>query len=144
MPTSWKRADDSALRAHLQEAIAQRIATDNASDWSYSDYDVAAIRAELNDRQVASAALAKDVAARRLADPSSGVECGASGDPPATIDPEAVHLRILIARCFKPTRRQAHGGARGETGTDSAERSWTQRREPRMASHIVARLQRLR
>jgi hypothetical protein len=56
MPTSWKRADDNALRAHLQEAVAERLQRGNAEDWSYSDYEIAAIREELHERQLVHAA----------------------------------------------------------------------------------------
>src|SRR5471032_1256888 len=65
MPTSWKRADDNALRAHLQEALAERMARGHAGDWSYSDYEVAAIQEELRERQLATFASRHDLALER-------------------------------------------------------------------------------
>ena len=61
MPTDWKRADDSELRAHLAAAIAERDEGDDA-EGSYSGYELAAIREELRhlngvdlaDRQAAA------------------------------------------------------------------------------------------
>jgi hypothetical protein len=43
----------NALRAHLQEALAQRAESVNAGDWAYSDAEVAAMRAELEQRPLA-------------------------------------------------------------------------------------------
>ncbi len=65
MPTSWKRADDNALRAHLQEALAERMARGHAGDWSYSDYEVEAIQEELRERQVATFSSRHDLALER-------------------------------------------------------------------------------
>lgn len=56
MPTHWKRASDNELRAHLQEAIAERLAADVEEDWSYSGYELAAIREELRTRRSLRAA----------------------------------------------------------------------------------------
>jgi hypothetical protein len=67
MPTSWKRADDNALRAHLQEALAERMTRGRAEDWSYSDYEVAAIQEELRERQLAIFASRHDLALERPA-----------------------------------------------------------------------------
>jgi len=144
MPTSWKRADDNALRAHLQEALAQRAATSDAGEWSYSDYEVAAIRAELNERQVAHAAL-------RLAEASddSPLEPDAACEPCAAAsssvsDSDAARLRMLIARCFKPSRRRPIQVLHGESAFDDDLAT-----EPRHAyrdapTRVFARLQRLR
>lgn len=142
MPTSWKRADDNALRAHLQEALSQRSATTDAGDWSYSDYDVAAIRAELDERQRAHGAL-PDRAASRPSHPQDGAGCDAGDEPPAAIDPEVARLRVLISRCFHPARRQAGRAARDES--DIREQALPARHridlEP---TPVFARLQRLR
>ncbi len=51
MPTSWKRVDEDGLRAHLDEAIAERLANGSAEQWIYSDYEVAAIQEELYERR---------------------------------------------------------------------------------------------
>jgi hypothetical protein len=66
MATNWNRLDDNALRAHLQEALAERRADSLAEDYSYSGYDLAAIREELRDRQLVR------VASRHGAERSTG------------------------------------------------------------------------
>lgn len=142
MPTSWKRADDNALRAHLQEALSQRSATTDAGDWSYSDYDVAAIRAELDERQRAHDAL-RDRAESRLSNPRPGAEFDARDESPAAIDPEVARLRVLISRCFNPARRQAGHAERDES--DIRERPLPARhRFDLKPTPVFARLQRLR
>jgi hypothetical protein len=101
MPTSWKRADDNALRAHLQEALAERLATADAADWSYSDDEVEALRAELDERQVLHAAARREdepAAASPLADPPGA-------ESQLAIAEDVERLRVLIARCFRSTRR---------------------------------------
>ena len=114
MPTSWKRADDNVLRAHLQEALAQRAASSVAADWSYSDYELAAIRAELNERQLARIAQRIGVETLELSDARAGVACGSSVELPLAGDADAARLRMLIPQCFKPARqRKMDGGAAG-------------------------------
>ncbi len=76
MPTSWKRADDNALRAHLQEALAERVLAADAQEWSYSDYDIAAIRQELNARQVLLAVQPAPSSSGRLAQERSPLAAG--------------------------------------------------------------------
>ena len=142
MPTSWKRADDNALRAHLQEALSQRSATTDAGDWSYSDYDVAAIRAELDERQRAHDDL-RDREPSRLSTAQAATGRGACDEPAAAIDPEVARLRVLISRCFNPARRQA-----GHAASDD----WDLHEQPLPVRHrfdakptpVLARLQRLR
>ena len=114
MPTSWKRADDNALRAHLQEALAQRAATADAADWSYSDYEIAAIRAELDERQLAQDTRRDNADSARLAKPSSEAE-GESRIEPTGVDPDVARLRVLISRCFNPARRHGGHGPRNDS-----------------------------
>jgi hypothetical protein len=139
---SWKRADDNALRAHLQEALSQRSATTDAGDWSYSDYDVAAIRAELDERQRAHDAR-QDRAESRLSGPQAGAECGARNEGSAAIDLEVARLRVLISRCFNPARRHAGQAAMDES--DIREQPLpTRHRFDIKPTPVFARLQRLR
>jgi hypothetical protein len=139
MPTSWKRADDNALRAHLQEALAERLATADAADWSYSDYEVEALRAELDERQVLHDA------ARRDDEPAAAAPLA---DLPWAESQQAVaedveRLRVLIARCFRSTRRphapELHHGAYADTDTTLATRG----RPGRPTTDRLVRLRRL-
>ena len=143
MPMSWKRADDNALRAHLQEALAQRAATADAADWSYSDYEIAAIRAELDERQLAQDTLRDNAESARLAKPSSGAE-GESRAEPAGVDPEVVRLRVLISRCFNPVRRQGGHGAWDDPDLPAPALHGTHRFVGKAPTPVFARLQRLR
>lgn len=93
MPTSWQRADDNVLRAHLQEALSERAATADPSDWSYSEYEVAAIRAELDARRTSRA---QD---REIPAGPPDTECGPPSGSPTAVDADLDRLRILIARC---------------------------------------------
>jgi len=70
MPTHWKRVNDNELRAHLQEALAERRASRVVEDWSYSGYDLSALREELRERQAARAA-AQAAAERAAARPNT-------------------------------------------------------------------------
>lgn len=93
MPTSWKRADDNVLRAHLQEALGERAATADPADWSYSEYELAAILAELDARRVAHAS------ERLLLDVPQETGCSAARESRASVDVDLDRLRTLIARC---------------------------------------------
>ncbi len=144
MPTSWKRADDNALRAHLQEALAQRAATSDVNDWSYSDYELAAMRAELNERQLARAALRIDAETSVLSGSQADVACESCAKPQEASDPDAVRLRMLIARCFKPSRRRAEHMLHGEPANDGDLAGHRQRADRDGPMRVFARLQRLR
>lgn len=137
MPTSWKRADVNALRAHLQEALAERAATAIASDWSYSDYEVAAIRAELAERQIARAAL-RDAAA-----PGNppGVTVAPRSESQADTDADLDRTRALIARCFTPSRRSTPSTLR--VPVDDGSVLGVEHRDGKTATHRITRLQRL-
>jgi hypothetical protein len=143
MPTSWKRADDNALRAHLQEALAQRAATADAGDWSYSDYEIAAIRAELDERQLAQDTLRDHADSARLAKPSPGAE-GESRIEPTDVDPEVARLRVLISRCFSPARRHGGHGAREDSDLPAPSLYDGHRFVGKAPTPVFARLQRLR
>jgi hypothetical protein len=144
MATSWKRANENALRAHLQEALAQRAATADARDWSYSDYDIAAIRSELNERQVAHAALRDGAEGPRPSGPPPDVACESCEQARAPMDPDAVRLRMLIARCFKPSRRPHEQATSRESGILGGLAADKQRLERNTPMRFFARLQRLR
>ena len=101
MPTSWKRADDSVLRAHLQEALGERDASREPADWSYSDYEVAAIRAELAERRDARERL------RQRLDSPGGIDEEARARSVAPADPDLERLRTLLARCWGGASRDA-------------------------------------
>ena len=101
MPTSWKRADTNVLRAHLQEALAEREDGANAGECSYSDYEVEAIRAELDEREAARAARRSDVVS---SDPNSA-DRQAGLEPESSVVGDLERIRVLIGRCFKPSRR---------------------------------------
>ena len=144
MPTSWKRADDNALRAHLQEALSQRAATTDAGDWSYSDYDVAAIRAELDERQQANGTLCDGEISARTSSAPPGSERDACVEQPAATDPDVARLRILIARCFNPARRQGGLAARDEADIPAGPLAARHRIDAKASTPVFARLQRLR
>ena len=143
MPTSWKRADDNALRAHLQEALAQRAATPDAADWSYSDYEIAAIRAELDERRLAQDTLRDDAESACLAKPPSGAK-GESRAEPAGVDPDVARLRVLISRCFNPARRQGGHGAQDDSDLPAPSLHDGHRFVGKASTPVFARLQRLR
>lgn len=143
MPTSWKRADDNALRAHLQEALAQRAATADAADWSYSDYEIAAIRAELDERQLAQDTRRDNADAARLAKPSSDAE-GESRTEPTGVDPDVARLRVLISRCFNPARRHGGHGTRENSDLPAPSLHDGHRFVGKAPTPVFARLQRLR
>jgi hypothetical protein len=139
MPTSWKRADANALRAHLQEALAERAATAIASDWSYSDYEVAAIRAELAERQIARVAL-RDAAAPGNPPDDAAAPCAGSQ---AAIDADLDRTRALIARRFTPLRRPDPSAKRMHPPAESDPGLGGRRRDGKTATHRITRLQRL-
>ena len=136
MPTSWKRADVNALRAHLQEALAERAASAIASDWSYSDYEVAAIRAELAERQIARVALRDRVAQDNASAPRA--ESPATTDADRDLD----RTRMLIARCFTPSRHAGLPALRGHSHDETGPASGRKRPDAK-AAHRFTRLQRL-
>ena len=144
MPTSWKRADDNALRAHLQEALSQRAATADAGDWSYSDYDVEAIRAELDERQRAHDTRRDGEFSARPSAPPPGGECDACVEQPTAVDPDVARLRVLIARCFNPTRRQGGFAAGDESDFPTGALTARHRLDAKASTPVFARLQRLR
>ncbi len=125
MPTSWNRADVNVLRAHLQEALAERAASADAADWGYSDYEVEALRAELNERETAPTPQPHDAA--RI-DTVGTLEAR---------DPDLDRIRILIARCFSPAARSS----RNTTAEVDAMASHGRHVKP--STHRFARLQRL-
>jgi len=137
MPTSWKRADVNALRAHLQEALAERAATAVASDWSYSDYEVAAIRAELAERQIARAALRNGAAPGNPTGAAAAPCSESQGDTDADLD----RTRALIARCFTPARRATSPPLR--VPVEAALAPDGRRRDGKTSTHRITRLQRL-
>ena len=137
MPTSWKRADVNALRAHLQEALAERAATAIASDWSYSDYEVAAIRAELVERQIARAALRNAAAPGNPAGAAAAPHSESQGDTDADLD----RTRALIARCFTPSRHPTSPTLRVPVEAGAA--LGGKRRDAKTSTHRFTRLQRL-
>ena len=141
MPTSWKRADGNALRAYLQEALAQRAETMDPRDWSYSDYEVAAIRAELNERQIARAAGLESAATACQRTASSNAEFESCQEPQSEPDPDpdAVRLRMLIARCFRPSSKNSEQRLLAESAMQRGQRPG--RDAP---IQVFARLQRLR
>ena len=144
MPTSWKRADDNALRAYLQEALAQRADTMDPRDWSYSDYEVAAIRAELNERQAARAARSESAAAARQPTSLPDSACEPCTEPQAEPDPNAVRLRMLIARCFKPSRRRSEQMLLAESAMQRGPSGNRQKSGRDAPVQVFARLQRPR
>ena len=122
MPTSWKRADVNVLRAHLQEALAERAASADAADWGYSDYEVEALRAELNERETA---------------PTPQPGDAARVDTLEARDPDLDRIRVLIARCFSPA-------ARSSRNTNAEIDSMAGHgRHAKPSTHRFARLQRL-
>ena len=144
MPTSWKRADDNALRAHLQEALSQRAATADAGDWSYSDYDVAAIRTELDERQQAHDALRDSETAARISSAPPGSECDSCVEQPTAADPDVARLRVLIARCFNPARHQPWLATADDADLQAVSLAARHRVDGKASTPVFARLQRLR
>lgn len=122
MPTSWKRADVNVLRAHLQEALAERAASADAADWGYSDYEVEALRAELNERETP---------------PTPQPGDAARVDTLEARDPDLDRIRVLIARCFSPAARSS----RNTNAEVDAMATHGRRAKP--STHRFARLQRL-
>jgi hypothetical protein len=139
MPTSWKRADVNALHAHLQEALAEREASTGSGDWSYSDYEVEAIRAELHEREMASASAQKV----RVTDELPDTACRPRVDAVEAGDPDLDRIRVLIARCFTPTRRSTLSALGSHAHVDAVPRLGEHRRHGKPSMHRFARLQRL-
>jgi len=116
MPTSWKRTDTPALRVHLQRAIDERASTANFGDWTYSDYEVEAIRAELEKREVAGTSQLNGVG---VSEPTPAVDL-ACVEPESSIANDLDRIRTLIGRCFSPSRRLERSPPNGDSSAEGA------------------------
>jgi len=128
----------------LQEALAQRAASADAADWSYSDYELAAIRAELNERQLAKIAQRISAEVTEPSDTRADVAPGSCAEPQPVADVDAIRLRMLIARCFKPSRRRAEPTPHGEFASHADLTAHRLHGHRDASVRVFSRLQRLR